>query len=103
MRQPSDPTEDYTALSLQVPPSTTSQASEEAIPGIRYPASWGQHRSMSPQGTSMNISEGSDESFHSAESRGVDYSILSSIDPPRTKIMVSQYDYTHYYTVMYTW
>ena len=83
---------------IRLPPSMKSRGSsnspddtqEEAIPGIRYPPSWGQHRSMSPQGASKKISEGSDESFHSAESHhGADYNILSSIDPPKTKIMVS--------------
>ena len=158
MRQPSDPAGDDTALSLQDPPSTPSQASidhlldcfqegeltssynptrtqsrsssadeyvvhhppvlqlnsdiklppsmksrgssnsldidtqEEAIPGIRYPASWGQCRSMSPQGASKKISE---DSSHSAESHGTDYNILSSIDPP---IMVSL---AYYVTTLY--
>ena len=63
---------------------------EETITGIRYPPSWGQHRSVPPQGASRKISEDSDESFHSAESlRGNDYSILTSLDPPKTKVMVS--------------
>ena len=84
---------------IRLPPSMKSRGSsnspdddqEEAIHGIRYPPSWGQHRSMSPQGISRKIPpEDSDESFHSAEShRGTDYNILSSIDPPKTKIMVS--------------
>ena len=165
MRQPSDPAGDDTALSLQDPPSTPSQAAsidhlldfqegeptsgynptrtqsrsssadeyvvhhppllqlnsdiklppsmksrsstnslddidtqEEAITGIRYPPSWGQHRSMSPQGASKKISEDSSESFHSAESHGADYNILSFIDPPKTKIMVSL---TYYVTTLY--
>ena len=100
---------------IRLPPSMKSRGSsnspddirEVVIPGIRYPPSWGQHRSMSPQGASNKISEGFCESFHSAESHhGADYNVLSSIDPPKTKIMVSltyQSDYTHYYTVMYTW
>ena len=77
------------------PPSIKSRASsksldrseDEPIAGIRYPPSWHQN----PQGTSSKLSpEGSDESFHSAEShRGNDYSILTSLDPPKTKIMVS--------------
>ena len=82
---------------VKLPPSMKSRGSssspvdtqEEAIPGIRYPPSWGQHQSVSPQGASKKISEDSSESFHSAESRGPDYNILSSIDPPKTKIMVS--------------
>ena len=83
---------------IKLPPSMKSRGSsnspddaqEETIPGIRYPPSWGQYRSMSPQGASKKISEGSSESFHSAESHhGTDYNILSSIDPPKTKIMVS--------------
>ena len=61
---------------------------DETITGIRYPPSWGQHRSMSPQGG--KISEGSDESFHSAElHHGADYTMMTSLDPPKTKIMVS--------------
>ena len=84
---------------IRLPPSMKSRDSsnspvntrEEAIPvGIHLPPSWGQHRSMSPQRKSKKISEGSDESFHSAESHhGADYNILSSIDPPKTNIMVS--------------
>ena len=70
--------------------SSKSNDKEETIPGIRYPPSWGQQRSMSPQGSSNKILEGSDDSFHSAESHhGTnDYNILSSIEPPKTKIMV---------------
>ena len=88
-----------TSSDVKLPPSIKSRCSrkslvddgqEETITGIRYPPSWGQHRSMSPQGASRKISEGSDESLHSAEScHGNDYSILSSLDPPKTKIMVS--------------
>ena len=60
---------------------------EKTITGIRYPPSWGQHRSMSPQGTSRKISEGSDESFHSAEFHHKhDYTMMMSFDPPKTKI-----------------
>ena len=63
---------------------------EEEIPGIRYPPSWRQHRSMSPQGAPSKISEGSDESFHSVESHHIaDYTMMTSLDPPKTKIMVS--------------
>ena len=61
---------------------------DETITGIRYPPSWGQHRSMSPQGG--KISEGSDESFHSAElHHGADYTMMTSVNPPKTKMMVS--------------
>ena len=83
---------------IKLPPSMKSRSSskspdddqEETITGIRYPPSWGQHRLMSPRGASRKISEDSDESFHSAESlRGNDYSILTSLDPPKTNIMVS--------------
>ena len=81
------------------PPSIKSRASskspdrseDEPIAGIRYPPSWYRNPPLSPQGSSSKLStEGSDESFHSAEShRGNDYSILTSLDPPKTKIMVS--------------
>ena len=62
---------------------------EETIPGIHYPSNWGQHRSMSPQGSSSNLSEGSDDSFHAADSHHstTDYNILSSINPPKTKMV----------------
>ena len=70
---------------------SVTSCNEEALAGIRYPSSWGHHQSMFPQGASNKILEGSDDSFHSAESHhGTnDYGILSSIDPPKTKIMVS--------------
>ena len=83
---------------IKLPPSMKSRGStnspdddhEETIPGIRYPPSWGQHRSTSPQGVSRKMSSDSSESFHSAESHhGADYNILTSLDPPKTKIMVS--------------
>ena len=82
---------------IKLPPDMKSRGSSsspvdtrvEAIPGIRYPSSWRQHRSISPQRASKKISEDSSESFHSAESHGPDYNILSSINPPKTKIMVS--------------
>ena len=83
---------------VKLPPSLKSKGSsetpaddqEETITGIRYPPSWGQHRSLSPQRASRKISEGSDESFHSAESRhNADYTMMTSLDPPKTKIMVS--------------
>ena len=73
--------------------STSPDVNEDETPiGMRLPPSWGQHRSMSPQGSSNNLPEGSDDSFKSAESHhdtNNDYNILSSIDPPKTKIMVS--------------
>ena len=88
-----------TSSDIKLPPTIKSTGSskspfdddqEETITGIRYPPSWGQHRSVPPQGASRKISEDSDESFHSAESlRGNDYSILTSLDPPKTKVMVS--------------
>ena len=69
--------------------SATSCNKEETPAGIRYP-SWGQHQSMSPQGASNNIPEGSDDGFHSPESHHgtTDYNIFS-INPPKTKIVVS--------------
>ena len=83
---------------IKLPPSMKSKGAstpdddqEETIHGIHYPPSWGQYRSMSPQGASRKISEGSSESFYSAESpHGAD-TILSSLEPPKTKIMVSLY------------
>ena len=83
---------------IKLPPSMKSRCSskspddddQEEITGIRYPPSWGQHRSMSPQGAARKMSEGSDESFHSAEShQKADYTMMRSLDPPKTKIMVS--------------
>ena len=71
--------------------SSKSDDEKETIPGIHYPPSWGQNRSMSPQGSSNKIPEGSDDdSIHSVECHRstTDYTILSSIDPPKTKIMV---------------
>ena len=54
------------------------------IQGIRYPPSW------PGQGGSKKLSDASEESFHSAESHhDHDYNMLTSIDPPKTKIMVS--------------
>ena len=41
---------------------------EKTVLGMRYPPSWGQHQSMSPQGSSNKIPKGFDDSFHSAES-----------------------------------
>ena len=84
----------------KLPPSLKSRCSskspdddQEEITGIRYPPSWGQHRSMSPQGAAScrKMSQGSDESYHSAEShhKADDYTILTSLDPPKTNIMVS--------------
>ena len=92
-----DPSTHLPSADIKPPPSLKSTCSskssddEETPAGIRYPPSWGQHRSMSPQGASNKILEGSDDSFHSAESHhGTnDYSVLSSIDPPKTKIVVS--------------
>ena len=82
---------------------------EEEIPGIRYPPSWGQHRSMSPQGTTncRKTSLGSDESFHSAESHHkADYTMMTSLDPPKTKIMVNLnvlYMHTYIHTCIHTY
>ena len=83
---------------IKFPPSMKSRGSskspdngqEDTITGIHYPPSWGQNQPLSPQGTSKKIpSEGSDE-YHSVESqRGTDYNVLTSLDPPKTKIMVS--------------
>ena len=89
---------------VKLPPSLKSRDSskspddddQEEIPGIRYPPSWGQHRSMSPQGATScrKMSEGSDESYHSAESHHKpDYTMMTSLDPPKTEIMVS-YNYS---------
>jgi len=85
---------------IKLPPSMKSRGSskspdnddqEETIPGIRYPPSWRQNQPLSPQGASMKISEDSDENYHSAESsHGNNYNnIMMSLDPPKTKIMVS--------------
>ena len=93
-----DPSTQLPSTYIKPPPmksrcSSKSDDEEETPAGIRYPPSWGQHQSMSPQGSSNNIPEGSDDSFQSAESHHgtTDYSVLSSIDPPKTKIMVSFY------------
>ena len=93
------------SISLQLPsrikasnvdtiPTTTPIKSDdegETPAGIRYPPSWGLHRSISSQGSSNNLPEGSDDDFQSAESHHDTngYNILSSIDPPKTKIVVS--------------
>ena len=60
------------------------------IPGMHYPPSWW---SNPPRALSE---DDSDETFHSAELRNKnDYSVLTSIDPPKTKIMVRKlYEYT---------
>ena len=101
---------------VKLPPSMKSRCSskspddnqEEEFPGIRYPPSWGQHRSMSPQGTTScrKTSLGSDESFHSAESHHKDYTMMTSLDPPKTKIMVSLnvlYMHTYIHTCIHTY
>ena len=79
------------SIKPRAPSKSPDRTQDEPIAGIRYPPSWHQNPPLSPQGVSSKLSpEDSDESFHSAEShRGNDYSILTSLDPPKTKIMVS--------------
>ena len=84
---------------IRLPPSMKSlhnstspvDNKEEPPAGMRLPPSWGHHRSMSPQESTNILPEGSDDDFQSAESHHDTngYNILSSIDPPKTKIMVS--------------
>ena len=52
-------------------PHADDDDQDEGIPEIHYPPNWGQHRSLSPQGAARKMSEGSDESFHSAESHHI--------------------------------
>ena len=57
---------------------------EGAIAGIRYPPSWGQHRTV-PGQSRESPAAGSDESFHSAEP----HYCMASCSKPKKKTMVS--------------
>ena len=73
---------------IKLPPSIKSTHSpvgdEQTLTGIRYPPSWRQNQPMSLQGASRKMSESSSESYHPTNEDP-----LTSLDPPRTKIMVS--------------
>jgi len=73
---------------IKLPPNMKSTHSpvgdEQTLTGIRYPPSWRQNQPMSLQGTSRKMSDSSSESYHPTNEDP-----LTSLDPPRTKIMVS--------------